>query len=250
MASLRSIIQREIVEVKHAISNNAAYEGVVGEDLQGVLNDLLIHRAEVIARSKVLSHQQQPRPAKPEATAHTPAPVTPSREQSKTEDVEFGQQQQRNKFTRVELQTTSKSAKKAKGATTNGVANGGGAKEVLGKRPAPASEERKVTGDSNQRNCLKDEVRQIRRDIEVGDVLSVLMDIRLLDRWVRSWVAGEVLEKVSRCCTVAPALFYCRVILAYRSRLGIYRIIVRGPEWHVLFFFFCHSVPNGAFIIH
>lgn len=167
MASLRSVIQREIIAVKYALANNMAHEGVEGEDLEDVLRDLQAHKAEVIARSK----SKAKGPPSPNSTP------TPSCRREKPSDQNGDAQERkakRTKLTRVQIPRPSAETPPVANAIPKTELDTTSAKctEVIRPKP-PASKETKSPKHDSKSSRVAD-LRQIRRDIKVGDVLSVV----------------------------------------------------------------------------
>lgn len=188
MASMRSVIQREIMAVKHAMANSIAHEGVAPRDLDGVLLDLLAHRAEVIANESEPSHKPVKTPARPKTAAKAASKTPPPSVSKEVTPHNNGRKKQK--------QTTTIST------TTAGSPSG---HTIAAKRPAlpaPATTPGKAAGTHGQavkrrKDSNGDFLRHLRRSIRVGDVVSVLMDVRLVEGWVRSWVRGEIIREAS-----------------------------------------------------
>lgn len=188
---MRSVIQREIMAVKHAMANGIPHEGVANRDLDGVLVDLLAHRAEVIANESRPSHRPAKTPARPKASAKSVSKTPPS---SVSREVI-----PHNNGTKKQKQTTGSpqghnSAKRPSPETTPGKAAGAGAHGQIVKK---------------RKGSNGDFLRHLRRSIRVGDVVSVLMDVRLVEGWVRSWVRGEVIREVSTPSATHDTFMYC-----------------------------------------
>lgn len=198
MASMRSVIQREIMAVKHAIANGIQHEGVAHQDLDVILLDLQAHRAEVMA-SEGGTHQTPRPPARPKAKpiSKTPPPPTVSREAI----------------------PHNKGGKKQKQ-----VVGSPGQQGSANKRAPP--ETTQVIGTQRNKQAKTsniDFLRQLRRSIRVGDAVSVLMDVRLMDGWVRSWVRGEVIREVGQSVRTYVVPETCKVTRT-ALRVHIYRV--------------------------
>lgn len=233
MISLRSTIQREIIAVKHALANGIPHEGVAcGEDLELLLQDLQAHRAEVIASSKQQQHnqftnnaipgqqqkpQQQESPLKSMSTMFTtpksrayraknacpvPRPGPGSTGGGSSSSIMSSSS---SKFARVpipnsgSISASSSSSKKRKLQVDRDRAS------ATGTTKASEAHKRSVQispppPDANKAGLKSgvDFLRQIRRGIEIGDVLSVLLDVRQPGGWSRQWVRGQVMQTVSQ----------------------------------------------------
>lgn len=181
MTSLLSVIQRDIISVKHALANNIPHEGVTGRrDLEFLLKDLKDQRVEALSTSPQLSHQQQ----QPTPIEHPQQKIEPRVRSPRSKAVTRGSV---GNYTRVCITAVTNDKKK------NGT-----------KRPAPAPTSSTSANPPQKQKTRRsktelDMLRQVRRSIEVGDVLSVLLEVRLpLGGWSRKWVRGEVLQNVSR----------------------------------------------------
>lgn len=169
--SLRSIIQREIIAVKHALANNMAHEGVEGDDLYDLLKDLQAHRAEVIAKAKTKPTEEQEPPL-----VH-PARCRHSLEE--TENVLGESNSKRTKFARVEAPQQEDSLPLKTEADEEASAETDCAVELCDEVSTP-KEELQMVENKRRKSSKIEDLRQIRRDIKVGDVLSVVRQMMII----------------------------------------------------------------------
>lgn len=186
MASLRSVIQREIIAVKHALANNTAHEGIVGDDLKDLLKDLQAYRAEVIARSKSESTKSM----------KTFSVLLKDCKRESDETAAPQSEPKRAKFSRVEIprpgdSNTSKppvspekteappkkikiasvpKSKSERGSSSTGGAGGAGGS----RRKSSLPKKELQVQDSSKKSTRTNDLRQLRRDIQVGDIISVV----------------------------------------------------------------------------
>lgn len=210
--SILSVIQHEIIEVKHALANATSHEGVERrDDLQLLLKNLQEHRLRaLVAGRKPARHDQ---PMRCDGDAATPTFNTPvTRRRYKIEqqgNTDTGTPCGSN-YARVQIATSGYSSGAGAGSSSSSSSSiisssssrrgtPGGALRVGCKRALGVNT--CVDSPPEKRGPTATELlRRVRRDIEVGDVVSVLLEVRLpLGGWSRQWVRGEVLQNVSKC---------------------------------------------------
>lgn len=192
-----AVIQDDILAVKHAMANGLAFEGLEGKALNELLLTLQAQRAEVMSGglskakprpAKTSPHPKvktQPIPSKASRASATVAPpvaATPPPSQAK----KSGAGSSRAKPASKPTPKTPKSPQSSQAGTS--------------KRPAPATPPSSSGGGRAQKakkNRYENPLRLLRKAIKVGDVVSVLMDLRLSEGWTRSWVRGEITREVS-----------------------------------------------------
>lgn len=177
--SKRAVIQDDILAVKHALANGLGFEGLEGDDLKDLLLTLQDQRADVIASAKATA------PPKPSTSKGSSKAARPK--------VKAATPKQGNK--------ASQGASSARAETTVLKAKTGGKtlQAALSGKRQPKRPEGPSEGGANACSSKRsgDRLRQLRKSIKVGDMVSVLMQIRVTEGWVRSWVRGEVTREVS-----------------------------------------------------
>ena len=197
-----AVIQDDILAVKHALANGISFEALEGDDLKELLATLQVQRAEVIADAKRNTAATSAaaggagggggggggasaKPTPPKATPRRSAPKASSN----------GAQS-----ARIEAPAAKDKPAKDKPA-------GGASRRKQASSPAkrPAASPARAQAPHAQEEVAKkprtmstaERLRQLRKSITVGNVVSVLMDIPMTGAWIRCWVRGEVTREVS-----------------------------------------------------
>lgn len=232
-----SVIQDDILAAKYALANGVAFEGLEGDDLRELLQTLMTQRAQVIVSAKreltdtsqstfdgnssSMSTTSTPTRGGPAVDHLLPQPprlTVISRKSEPKKSRLIALSPPRAKARRKSLKkrkskgSSSLSSPEAPSANTKSHQNNGGSGSgsgAIGETGGSSNKKRHQTsppspsGDngsskkSKKKEPGKVDLRHLRKNIKVGDFVSVLMEIRLPDGWVTSWVRGEVLREVS-----------------------------------------------------
>lgn len=230
-----AVIQDDITAVKHALANNISFEGLKGVQLNTILSTLFAQRAAATLEeeeeeaerssnnnnsssgsgssgntnsngnggsnmSRVPVNGARPKAAASKKTA-TKSPKTVA------------------KSPKTSSSSPSSSSKKKAAPKTPPL------KKPKGKSPQPQpkpvsspppreeeeeQQEQEEEQQSSSRKSAKkprttgsnDRLRQLRKSIKMGDVLSVLMDVSVGGTWKLLWVRGEVVREVSEILSI------------------------------------------------
>eukprot|EP00903_Cladosiphon_okamuranus_P006696 g6535.t1 len=229
-----AVIQDDILAVKHALANNLSFEGLAGEQLNDVLETLLAQRAEEASTtaavlvtttsgsssaspcssngstnggggghgsgsgggsssgsssntiSRIPVNGAAPKPAagrrgkKRPAASSSPAPKAKAKASSSPAAS--------NKTSSAPRKASPPAAAKAPAAP---------------KTPAPEQRRQASSAKAAKKTRTPgsgpaDRLRQIRKGIKKGDVVSVLTDVNIGGIWEKEWVEGEVIREMNR----------------------------------------------------
>ena len=174
-----AVVQDDILAVKYALANGIAFEDLEGEALTGLLATLQAQRSELLSTTTPTTS----------AIREVPAKVLPkSGEVSSKKELEKSKVRESGAAKTSPIGTPPKAEPNLSGSSSKKAA----------KRRSPAS----AGGGKDAQKKVKHKrgdnpLRQLRKTIKVGDVVSVLMDVRVSQGWGRSWVRGEVRREVN-----------------------------------------------------
>lgn len=174
-----AVVQDDILAVKYALANGIAFEGLEGEALTDLLATLQAQRSGLL--SATASKVSARRELSTKVVAKTAQAQLKEVEQSKVVDTGAAKTTPIGTPPKTEPQQSGSHPKKA--AKRKSPASSGGGKDAQKKL-------KHKRGDNP--------LRQLRKTIKVGDVVSVLMDVRMANGWGRSWVRGGIRREMNR----------------------------------------------------
>lgn len=176
-----ALIQDEILDAKYALVNGIEFEGLQGDGLKELLLTLQAQRAQQASGGSSRDE------AAPPSKATTPKPKTPThskvrvKHSAKKAPLVAKVSLVKSPVVKSPVVEAKVGDKKRKSASSSPK-----------KRLTPLAKEPK----KQQRTSSADQLRHLRKSIMPGDILSLLMEIRVKGGWVVTWVRGEVTREV------------------------------------------------------
>lgn len=174
-----AVVQDDILAVKFALANGIAFEGLEGKALTDLLKTLQAQRSELL--STTTSKTPSNRAASSKVSAK-------SGHSSPKEKAKKGGAQETGAAKTSPIGTPPKAEPEVSGTESKPAA----------KRRSPAPAGAKDAQKKVKHKRGDNPLRLLRKTIKVGDIVSVLMDVRMAHGWGRSWVRGEVVREVGQ----------------------------------------------------